>query len=276
MHNMFSGCSSLASIDVSGFDTSKATHMDGMFSGCSSLGHLATGAGWTQANVYYQTSRATFPVPMADEAGAKCNEDDVIPDGAHVYTATAPAKKAIDSVKLSRASSAYTGKAQKPAVASVKAGSLALVPSDYAVSYQDSKGKAIKASAIKAAGTYRVVVTGKGNFGGSVSTTFKVTPAKNGVAVAKASVKKSLKASALKKKAASVSLPKATAEFGSAKWKVAAKDKKKVLSLSAGKVKVKKGAKRGTYTIKLKASVAKTANYGAASSKVVTVKVTVK
>lgn len=37
MRSMFSGCSSLTSLDVSGFDTSGAEYMDDMFYGCSSL-----------------------------------------------------------------------------------------------------------------------------------------------------------------------------------------------------------------------------------------------
>ena len=77
------------------------------------------------------------------------------------------------------------------------------------------------------------------------------------------------------KKAATVALPKA--KFGKVAWKVSKKDAKKVLSLTkSGKVKVRKGAKKGAYTIKLKASVAGTANYKALKNKAVTVKVTVK
>ena len=37
MDYIFVGCSSLTSLDVSGFDTSKVTSMNGMFNGCSSL-----------------------------------------------------------------------------------------------------------------------------------------------------------------------------------------------------------------------------------------------
>lgn len=40
MFAMFSGCSSLASLDLSSFDTSAATNMGSMFSGCSSLESL--------------------------------------------------------------------------------------------------------------------------------------------------------------------------------------------------------------------------------------------
>lgn len=37
MANMFNGCKSLTSIDLSGFDTSKVTNMSGMFYGCNAL-----------------------------------------------------------------------------------------------------------------------------------------------------------------------------------------------------------------------------------------------
>lgn len=105
--------------------------------------------------------------------------------------------------------------------------------------------------------------------------TYTIAKASNVVKVAKTSVKKTVKLKKLEKKAQTVALPKVKATFGKATWKVAAKDKKKVLSLKNGKVMVKRGAKKGTYKIKLKASVRGTANYKAASTKVVTVKVTV-
>ena len=53
-------------------------------------------------------------------------------------------------------------------------------------------------------------------------------------------------------------------------------NKTKALSFKNGKVAVKKGAAKGTYTMKLVAKVKGTANYGAASTKTVTVKVTVR
>lgn len=105
-----------------------------------------------------------------------------------------------------------------------------------------------------------------------------VTPekAENSAKAAKTSVKKTFTQKSLKKKARTVALPKVTTKYGTAKWKVTKKDKKKVLSLSGKKIKVKKGAKKGTYTIKVKATVAATTKYKAASTKVVTVKVMVK
>ena len=113
------------------------------------------------------------------------------------------------------------------------------------------------------------------HYAGSATRSYTIIKAAN-KASAKKTVKKTIRAIRLKRKALAVALPAVETTFGKAKWKVSKKDKKRVLSLKGGKVKVKKGAKRGTYTIKLRASVAGTKNYKAASTKVVTVKVTVK
>ena len=50
MGGMFSGCSSLTSIDVSGFNTSNVKDMGGMFSGCSSLTSIDV-SGFNTSNV---------------------------------------------------------------------------------------------------------------------------------------------------------------------------------------------------------------------------------
>ena len=50
MTNMFSGCSSLQTLDMSNFDTSKVTNMVGMFSSCASLQTLYL-SGWDTSKV---------------------------------------------------------------------------------------------------------------------------------------------------------------------------------------------------------------------------------
>ena len=171
----------------------------------------------------------------------------------------------IDTIKLSKTSYTYDGKAKKPSVTVMSADGP--LPSDqYTVTYANNRN----------AGTATAKVTLTGRFyEGTKSLTFKITKAPNSAKAAKTTVKKSIKAAAAKKKAQTVALPKVTTGFGKATWKVVTKDKKKALSLKSGKVVVKKGAKKGTYTIKLKATVSGTANYGAAATKVVTVKVVV-
>ena len=132
------------------------------------------------------------------------------------------------------------------------------------------------------AGEYVATVTLKSGYAwadgteGAKKIEWKIAPAANAAKAAKTSVKKSYTAKALKKAAKTFSLPKVKTDFGTATWKVTTKDKKKVLSLSGGKVKVKKGAKKGAYTMGLQASVKATDNYAKASTKTVTVKVTVK
>ena len=50
MQGMFSGCSSLQSLDLSSFNTASVTDMNSMFSGCSVLENIYVGDGWsTQA-----------------------------------------------------------------------------------------------------------------------------------------------------------------------------------------------------------------------------------
>ena len=56
MSSMFSGCSSLTSLDLSGFDTGKVTDMSSMFSGCSSLVTITVGDGWNTSKVTASSS----------------------------------------------------------------------------------------------------------------------------------------------------------------------------------------------------------------------------
>ena len=172
----------------------------------------------------------------------------------------------VDTCKLAATSFAYTGKAQKPEV-TVSSADGPLASENYSITYSKNTN----------VGTATAKVTLKGKYyEGTKTLTFKITKVSNAAKAAKKSVKKAFKAVKLKKKALKVTLPKVKTKFGKAAWKVVQKDKKKVLSLKSGKVVVKKGAKKGMYTIKLKASVKGTANYKAATTKTVTVKVVVK
>jgi hypothetical protein len=174
-------------------------------------------------------------------------------------------------VALVKTSFPYTGKAQKGEVESVVLeGKTLKAGTDYTIRHSKASPKDV--------GVYKVTVTGKGAYAGEATATFKIVKATNTVKPAKLKVTKSIKASALKKKAQVVGLPKVKSKFGKATWRVApkGKDKKGALTLKSGKVQVKKGAKKGAYTIKLQAFVKESKNYNAATSKVVTVKVTVK
>ena len=52
MNFMFSGCSTLTSLDLSSFDTSQVTSMDSMFSGCNRLTHLDMRNATFNTNIY--------------------------------------------------------------------------------------------------------------------------------------------------------------------------------------------------------------------------------
>ncbi|MBQ4068565.1 MAG: fibronectin type III domain-containing protein [Lachnospiraceae bacterium] len=78
---------------------------------------------------------------------------------------------AIDSVTLSNTTYTYNGKEQKPTVtvkAYVDSQLVTLTNDNYTVSYKNNKN----------AGTATVTVTGKGKFGGTKTSTFKINPAK--------------------------------------------------------------------------------------------------
>ena len=94
-------------------------------------------------------------------------------------------------------------------------------------------------------------------------------------AKAKVVKKKTIKASVLKKKSFKFTAIKLTTD-GKKTFKVVKADKKKCLKFKAGKVTVKKGTKKGTYTIKVKASAKAGKNYKKFKAKTYTIKVKVK
>ena len=229
------------------------------------------------ATVYVGSNRLTagedYMVAYSNNRNAGTATATILPCPDSLYVGSKPASfrinpAAISSMALRATSFTYNGRRQAPAVASVNAQSLRLSAADYNVAY--SAPNSVNA------GAYTVTVKGKGNFTGAASATYRIIAAPNKAKAAKTSVKKTIKKSKLAKKAQTVALPKVKTTYGKAKWSVAKKDKKKVLTLSGSKVKVKKKAKPGEYTIRVKATVKGTANYNAATSKVVTVKVTVK
>ena len=69
----------------------------------------------------------------------------------------------------------YNGKVKKQNKLVVKLGKKTLKRgTEYTVSYRNAKGKAIKASAVKKAGTYYVVIKGKGNYGNVKPVKFRI------------------------------------------------------------------------------------------------------
>ena len=212
---------------------------------------------------------------VATEAGSYIAT--ATPDANHAWTngSTSPvslswriAMASVASATIAPVDSqAFTGQAIEPALSITWNGVALTEGKDFTVSFNNNVN----------VGTATAIVKGTGDYTGSTYTTFVIDKAANNVKPASVNVNKSFKAAKLSKSAQKFALPKVTTSFGTAKWKVSTKDKKGALSLkNSNKVQVKKGTTAGTYTMKLKASVAESENYAAATSKVVTVKVTVK
>jgi hypothetical protein len=163
----------------------------------------------------------------------------------------------VSSVALKSASVVYTGAAQAP-VKEVKAGKMKLGAGDYTVAYKDATGKAVKS--IKGVGTYTVTVTGKGNFKGSKSATFKVTKAANPVtATAKTPGTLTYKTSAQV-----MSCPlKVSKAQGAVTYAKSSGAKYFSVNKTTGKVTVAAKTPAGTYKVGMKVTAAGNANYKA-------------
>ena len=136
---------------------------------------------------------------------------------------------------------------------------------DYTLSYEDNVN----------AGTARVIVTGKGKYARSTKVTFKINKAKNTLAVS--TKKANIKYSKLKKQKKTISAGKVfkiKENIGEVTYKKKSGNKKITVSKS-GKITVKKGLKKGTYKVKVKATAAGDKNHKA-GTKTVTLTVRVK
>lgn len=191
------------------------------------------------------------------------------------YAGTKAATFSIAPASLSKAkltglvSKAYTGKAVKQ-VPTVKLGSLTLKNGrDFAVSYKNNKK----------VGTATVTVTGKGNYAGSKSAKFKIVKNKQPMTVKAAKKTVTVKAKTLKKKAVVLARPvivkkaKGAVSYANASTAKAAKAFK--VNAKSGKVTVPKGAKKGTYALKLKVAAKGSGSY-AYGEKIATVKVRIR
>ena len=159
----------------------------------------------------------------------------------------------------------------------MKAGDLTLAASDYTAAYSNENPTD--------AGSYKVTVTGKGNYVGSVSSAFAIEKAANTMTLKGKKV--SAKQTLLKKKAKTykrskaITVKNAKGNLSFKRSKITCKKslrnqaKKKIKISNSGKLTLKKGLKKGTYKLKVEVAAAGDANYKAAS-KTVTVKIKVK
>ena len=190
-----------------------------------------------------------------------------------VYTAVAKGNKSsITRAKLAKTSYAYTGASITPKV-TVYCGTAQLTRGvDYTVKYANNK--AVSANTTKGVAT--VTITGKGDYKGTKTLTFKIVKAANKLTVKAKSptVSRSKlykgKVVIARKNALAVSKANGTVTY----TKVSG-SKYLTIAKKTGKITVKKNTPRGTYSIKVRVNAAGTKSYKA-GKKTVTVKVKVK
>lgn len=162
---------------------------------------------------------------------------------------------AIKTVSLSQTAYTYNGKVRKPAVTvEDTAGKKLKEGTDYTVKYQNSKSKA--------AGTYKVTVTFKNDYTGTAALKYTIKKAENKISIQPTT--KNFKHSSLKKKNGTFTLIASVKENAAKTFSVVSVSKKAkgYIGVSkAGKVTVKKGLGKGTYSLQVKVTAAKTANY---------------
>ena len=195
------------------------------------------------------------------------NSEDYSVSGEAVYT-IAPAE--ITCVNIDKTSFTYSGKVQKPAVDSVKAGNLDLTSSDRSVSY--SKGKSADA------GKYTLTVKGKGNFCGSKTVQYSIDKAENTLSARGRAV--TVKYKKLKKKAQTVMAIDVKHPQGKVSYQLTGVRKAKYkkyfkVNPSTGKITIRKKLKKGSYAIRVQVSAEGNSNY-AAGTEEVTVNIKVK
>ena len=161
------------------------------------------------------------------------------------------------NVSIPKLKYTYTGKVIKPAV-TVKdsKGNKLVKGTDYTVNYP----KAVNV------GLYMIEVVMQGKYQGVEYTEFSIIQAKNPMAVKAAA--KTVKYATVKKKNVTVTPITVKKAQGKKTFKKTSGNKKIIVNTKTGKVTVKKGLKKGTYTVKVKVTAKGTKNYKALSKTV--------
>lgn len=186
-------------------------------------------------------------------------------------------KRASSTIKLKAQTKTYTGKAMPYSGKVSRTGSRGKVTYRY---YSDAGcTKAVAASKVKDTGTYyvRATVAKDGNYCAATSAAAKFTIAKAKNTITVKASKKTAKLAAVRKKAVSVAPIAVSKARGKVTYSRVAKGSSSGLKVNAktGKITVKKGARKGTYKIKVKVTAKGNVNYKP-GSRTVTCKVTVK
>ena len=233
-------------------------------------------------------SNTDYFVSFQGEDGASIDKNSLVNVGNYKAVVTYKGDKRTDEVRfkiapasikgaklvLAHAKVTYNGKARKPSVKTV-GGKTLVEGKDYAIS--------CSAASPKNAGSYKLKVTGKGNYTGtSAAAVFKIVKASNRIKAKNYLLtlkgKKAGKARALAK-AKTIKLESKAKVSARTTVKYAKANKaggKKITVSKAGKVTLKKGLKSGTYKVKIKLTARASKNYKAARAKKIVVTVRVK
>ena len=253
MSFMFQNCSSLVSLDLSSFDVSNVSDMQSMFEGCSTLTSLDLSNFSTTCLVSASsmfsgcTSLATLDISALDTSSVTAECMDGIFEGC----------TALRTVKLG-SNFEFVG-----------TGSYLPLPvsSTYGTGWWVSSTGAV----------YTDVAEIPSNVATTYTAAFSTSSAKKAQSLKVTAKKKTVKAGKLKKKALSFKLLTVKGAKGKVTYAKVAKGSSKKLSVNkkTGKITVKKGTKKGTYKVKVKVAAKATAMYKKAT-KTVTVTVKVK
>ena len=169
-------------------------------------------------------------------------------------------------VTIPKASYAYTGKAIRPVPTVNVNGNKLVEGTDYTVTYSSN---------VKVSDYACMTIKGKGKYTGKTKKYFKIVKTANPIKVTPKTA--TVKYSKLKKKSITL-VRKDVVTVSNAKGAVTCKKLRgnsKITVTSAGKVKIKKGLKKGTYRIKARYTAKGNANYKS-GSRIVTFKLRIK
>ena len=282
MYCLFQGCSSLETLDLSGFDTAKVTNMGCLFQNCSSLASLDL-SGFDVGTVTSTESMFEGCSALTALDLSNFSTTCLVNAGSMFSGCTSLATldiSALDTTSVAEGSMDYIFKGCT-ALRTVKVGEYlefvganSHLPLPVSASYGTGWW-------VNSAGT---VYTDVAEIPSDVATTYtaafntsSTTSAKKAQTLKVTAKKKTVKASKLKKKALAFKLITVKGAKGKVTYAKVAKGSSKKLSVNkkTGKITVKKGTKKGTYKLKVKVTAAATAKYKKAT-KTVTVTVKVK
>lgn len=247
-------------------DAEKAGQVEKLIAAIASSVSIDDDAVVNKARAAYDALAADQKTFIPEEIYAKLvAAEKVISDAKKAAeAAAAEANLANGSIKLSKTNYTFANVAYKPGV-TVKStsGKTLKNDTDYTVAYKNNT-KVGKAT---------VTVTGKGAYNGSKSATFTIAKAKQTIKAAKTYT---VKVKNVKKKAQKLSVKFKASGNGKVTYTAAKTAGGKVSIAKNGKVTVKKGTKKGTYTLKVKVTAAAKGNYAKTTVKNVKLVVKVK